>query len=101
VFDKGVELIETQTATTEPTSIHSRNDQHDKVTESIEQNLEDNNSLIDRGNNCKMLKQEREISIKGNASPSQHHVSDTSNDTTEEKINDSDTEKNELVIQPH
>jgi len=101
VFDEEVELIETQTATTEPTSTHSKNDQHDEVTESIEQNLEDNNSLIDEDNNYEVSEQEREMSVKDNASPSQHHVSDTLNDTTEEKINDSNTEKNELVIQPH
>jgi len=54
VFDKEVELIETQTATTEPTSVHSKNDQHNKVTKLIEQNLKDNNSLIDKDNNYKM-----------------------------------------------
>jgi len=41
------------------------------------------------------------MSVKDNASPSQHHVSDTSDDTTEEEIDDSDTEKDELFIQPH
>jgi len=101
MFDEEVELIETQMVTTEPTSVYSKNDQHDKVTKLIEQNLKDNNSLIDKGNNYKMSEQEREMSVKDNASPSQHHVSDTSDDTTEEKINDSDTEKNELTIQPH
>jgi len=101
VFNKGVELIETQTATTEPTLTHSKNDQHDKVTKSIEQNLEDNNSLIDRDNNCKMSEQEGKMSVKGNASPSQHHVFDTSNDTIKEEIDDNNTEKNELFIQPH
>jgi len=54
VFDEGVELIETQMTTTEPTSAHSKNDQHNKVTKSIEQNLKDNNSLIDEDNNCEM-----------------------------------------------
>jgi len=41
------------------------------------------------------------MSVKGNASPSQHHVPDMSDDTTEEKIDDSDIEKKKLTIQPH
>jgi len=48
-----------------------------------------------------MSKQEKKMSVKGNASPSQHHVSDMSDDTTEEKIDDSNTEKKKLAIQPH